>query len=181
MEIDSTRPKPYFNLGLTYARLGDHPSAIATSERAAALNPDDAGIHFALGLSLNAVQRYPEAAEHFQCTIDLQPGRAPFYHQLGEALRATSDFAGAIQAFEAALRLDATHIQARYLLSDLLVRDNRLPGHLPSPGCWTAPSGSISAGVFKASSSARAPTPTNWPSPPSSLCPTTTPPPWKAW
>ena len=124
--LDSTAGGAHFNLGLAHARLEEHPAAVAAFEHALALEPDNPRVLFALGATLRSQHRYLEAAEHIERAITLNPDRAENHFELGQVRRAIGDFAGARTAFTRAITLDPDLLEARYLYSDLLARDQQL-------------------------------------------------------
>ena len=93
VRLDSSASPAHFNKGLAHVRLQDHPAAIASFERAIAIEPKNPRFLFALAAALRSQHRYLEAGIFFEQAIAQQPDHAEYHFNLGEVRRATSDFA----------------------------------------------------------------------------------------
>ena len=75
----------YYNLGISYERLGDHKDAIEMLERAIELSPDDANAYYALGYAYYQKRKYKRAVDAFESTVRLKPNNAFAFKKLGSA------------------------------------------------------------------------------------------------
>ena len=95
------------------AAQGRHAEAIAHSQRAVALNPEDAEAHIVLAWGACRTRRFAEAEQAFAAAVDLDPdGRHPEWRlELAETRLLTDDRHGADQALAA---FDTDAAESRY-------------------------------------------------------------------
>jgi tetratricopeptide (TPR) repeat protein len=112
--------------GVAYARVGMHEEAVASYQRALALLPDSAEIHYDLVFSLRPLGRDAEAQQHLDEALRLAPAHAGALHLLGEDALRRSDFDAAIGHFEAALAADARLAPSYHQLGVALIGKGRV-------------------------------------------------------
>jgi tetratricopeptide (TPR) repeat protein len=71
VEMKSTDPGIYSNIGVEYANRGDTDRAISFNERAVAIDPRQEKAHANLGLLYVAKKNYPLALSHFKKSFEL--------------------------------------------------------------------------------------------------------------
>ena len=90
-------------------RLDAMDEAAALLQRAAALDPGDAGAHNDLGNVLQASGRLDAALAAYRRAVEIDPARAEAHLNLGQALRAKGDLDGAADALGRAAALRPDH------------------------------------------------------------------------
>lgn len=86
--------KPYYNLGLSQAALGQKKQAYDAFRKAVELKPDFAEAHYNLGLLHARDEQYAEAAAEFQKAIKSNPDYAEARYNLGLVYYLTDNRAG---------------------------------------------------------------------------------------
>ncbi len=109
-----------YNLGLTYARMGDFDGAISHFQAALELDPNSESAIQELAKSYSQVGRYEEARESFQRALELNPyspsvlyNIAVFYRYLGE-----DEFSR--RMFRAVLQVAPNHVPSACQLAELM-------------------------------------------------------------
>jgi tetratricopeptide (TPR) repeat protein len=92
------------NLAITFAKSGQLDQAIAHSNEALRIKPDDAFAHNNLGLIFTNCGRLPEAIDHLELAIRSKPNDAVAYYNYGNALVKLNRIADAIQRYQEAVR-----------------------------------------------------------------------------
>lgn len=107
--------EPIYRLGLAsaLAQQGDYHGAVAQSQAARQLDPDDAWLWVAagdlhMGAGQNAPSRYTQAEHAYRQALSLGPTVAIFHRRLGLALAQQGRLEAAIAALERAVDLDAS-------------------------------------------------------------------------
>ncbi len=80
--------KSYFNLGLAYARLGQHQDAVAALEKAIMVSPQEAGFHYHLGKIFYESKDFHKAVEQLKNAIGIDLIYWQAYYALGLAYQA---------------------------------------------------------------------------------------------
>jgi tetratricopeptide (TPR) repeat protein len=130
-------PRAQMNLGVALARAGRHEEAIARYERARALDPGSAEIHYDLYFSLAATGRADEAEIQLDETLRLAPEHAGAQHLKGEAALRRGDLEQAIEHFRAALRANTRLALTHYRLGGALLAQGEIEeagAHLQAAG-----------------------------------------------
>ncbi|MCX7934238.1 MAG: tetratricopeptide repeat protein [Planctomycetota bacterium] len=107
-------------LGIIALQKKDNASAIAYLRRAAAAQPQDAGIANNLGMALLAAAQVAEAIAALQRAVQLAPHMAEAWYNLGKAWSAQGNTKRAIAAYRQALAQDASLAEAWNNLGNLL-------------------------------------------------------------
>ena len=85
IELNPEFKEAYYNLGLSYERLGEYKDAIKNLKKAIQLSPDDANAYYALGYVYYQKKKNKQAVEAFEHAARLKPNN-PFTHsKLGYA------------------------------------------------------------------------------------------------
>ena len=77
------------DLGWVLAKLGRYKEAVASLERAIALDPDDPTVHFALAATLYLTKDLTGSEAGFRRALMLAPAYAAAWHELGTVLRSS--------------------------------------------------------------------------------------------
>jgi len=73
----------YYNLGLSYERLGEYKDAIKYLNEALKLSPDDANAYYVLGYVYYQKKKYKQAVKAFEHAARLKPDNPFTYSKLG--------------------------------------------------------------------------------------------------
>lgn len=97
----------YYNLGLSYERLGEYNDAIENLNEAIKRSPDDANAHYALGYSYFQKRKYKQAVESFEHAARLKPDNPFTYSKLGYAYLAWGKVERAREQYQMLKTLDS--------------------------------------------------------------------------
>ena len=109
-------PLTRYNLGVTYASLGQTDSAAIAFQDAIRLKPDDPITHYNLGILHHLQGNYEAAISPLQTAVRLKPDFAVAYLTLGIALANTRSHTRAEHALKEAIRLFPENADAHYNL-----------------------------------------------------------------
>jgi predicted O-linked N-acetylglucosamine transferase (SPINDLY family) len=93
-------------LGMRYA------AAIASYDRAIALDPHQMEAYYNRGNAFAELQQYSAAVDSFGAAILLQPDCVPAYYNRGNALQALKQYAAAVENYDAAIGREPAHANA---------------------------------------------------------------------
>ena len=85
IELNPELSEAYYNLGISYERLGKHKDAIKVLKKTIELTPDDPNAYYALGYAYFQKKKYKEAIDALEHTISLQPNNAFAFKKLGSS------------------------------------------------------------------------------------------------
>jgi predicted O-linked N-acetylglucosamine transferase (SPINDLY family) len=105
-------------------RLMRFEAAIASYDRAIALDPAQMEAHYNRGNALAELRQYEAAVAGFGAAIVLQPGCTAAYYNRGNALLALKQYGAAIDSYDQAIALQRTHAKA-YNNRGVALRDLR--------------------------------------------------------
>ena len=91
-----------------------YEEAVAQYEKALALRPDFAEVHYHLACALEKLDRRTDAAAHYERAIALKPDYAQPHNNLGNILRAQNRYAEAIAHFQQACAIKPDFGQAQW-------------------------------------------------------------------
>ena len=120
--VDSNAPEAHGSLGAVFASEGDAKAAIACYERALALAPDHAGIHYAFSTLLHSLGRHTDAIDHLRRALAERPDHIEAHFTLGNALYAINQDAEAIQCYLKVLELSPLHPETHNNLANVYQR-----------------------------------------------------------
>ncbi|WP_072390007.1 tetratricopeptide repeat protein [Hyphomicrobium sp. CS1GBMeth3] len=107
----------YDELGLILAGEQRFAEAVPLHQKAAALAPNRADLHFHLASALDGAGRKRDALSAYQAALALEPERADGYMKVGALLRSMNHHAAAVTAFQQAVKLDPAFADAHYNLA----------------------------------------------------------------
>lgn len=96
----------YANLGVVYARRGDHARAIEALEQSIRANPDFDHSQYNLGVQMEKVGRVDRAMDAYRRTLELSPHNVRAHKSLGRLLEARGMLGEAMEHFRAALQME---------------------------------------------------------------------------
>lgn len=108
-------------LGLLTLQRGDAAGALPLLQRAAKVNPADAGTQSLLGVALQGSGQATASIAFFDRAVRLQPMNAEFHYNLGKALRGIEQLNEARASYEAALKLRPDYPDALNNLGEVLI------------------------------------------------------------
>lgn len=126
LERSPDLPEAHANLGVVYERLGAEAEAEACYRRALTQDPDFLEACLNLGSLLVNQKRFQEAEAIYATALPKQIEVPSFWSSLGVLHTCMKHDTEAERCFREALRLDPNHHRARYNLSYLLLRQERL-------------------------------------------------------
>ena len=85
IELNPEFSEAYYNLGISYERLGKHKDAIKMLKKTIELSPDDPNAYYALGYAYYQKKKYKKAIDAFEHTVSLQPENAFAFKKLGSS------------------------------------------------------------------------------------------------
>jgi len=93
-------------LAVLYATKGDLKAAIPMFQKAAALRPSKAGVHFNLGTALTEAGRLEEAVAALRQCLRIDPNAEPPHIHLGNAYKEIGDLNAAVTSFRRAVEIN---------------------------------------------------------------------------
>jgi predicted O-linked N-acetylglucosamine transferase (SPINDLY family) len=103
-----------------------HAEALASFDRALALDPDHAIAHYNRGITLGNMKRYEEALTSHNRALILQPDYVAAHNHRGAMLRELGHYQEALSSYERALELDPHHLSSIFNRGNLLVKLSRI-------------------------------------------------------
>jgi Flp pilus assembly protein TadD len=129
--LDSLNPSIHHDLGVSFAKQGMLPRAIACFRRSLELAPQNANAYANLGLAFLHNEQIDEAVAHLQKAIFLGGGSADVHNNLGVALMQVPDPVAAAESYRRALYLKPDYAAAHYNLARaLLIQGDFVQGWL---------------------------------------------------
>ena len=83
IELNPEFSEAYYNLGLSYERLGEYKDSIKYLNEALKLSPDNANAYYALGYVYYQKKKYKQAVKAFEQAARLKPDNPFTYSKLG--------------------------------------------------------------------------------------------------
>jgi tetratricopeptide (TPR) repeat protein len=100
----------------------DFAAAAAAYQRRIDVQPNDAAAHADLGRAFMRLNRHPQALAEFAVAVMIDPGDAGSHTAIAQVRLRDGELAAAAQAARAALAVEATSMEARYVLATALIR-----------------------------------------------------------
>lgn len=110
------RVRRYDQVALLLTAQKRYPEAVLLLERAIAVRPGQADLHFHLAAALDGAGRKQDALGAYQAALAIEPERADGYAKVGLLLRGMDHHDAAITALQHAIKLDPKHADAHYNL-----------------------------------------------------------------
>jgi tetratricopeptide (TPR) repeat protein len=120
--VNQDGPEAHGSLGAVFASAGDPNAAIACYEKALALAPNHAGIHYAFATLLHSLGRHTEAIDHLRRALADRPDHIEAHFTLGNALYSIGQDAEAIQCYLKVLELSPLHPETHNNLANVYQR-----------------------------------------------------------
>ncbi len=96
----------HMNMGLAFMEMGKMDAALASYDRAIAINPDYADAHYSRAMVLQALRRSDAALAAYDRVIAIKPHHADAYANRGNLLRESQQFEAVIESYEKAIALN---------------------------------------------------------------------------
>jgi len=106
INLEQAEAKPYYNLGIAYAKKKRYHESIETFKNAIKLNPAYAEAHGGLGLVFEKLNHRQEAIQAYLQAIKLKPDYAVMHYNLGIAYFKSGRYQEAIEAYKKAIELN---------------------------------------------------------------------------
>jgi tetratricopeptide (TPR) repeat protein len=103
--LGPNNPEAHYNLGLSYAKLGQYGKAIAEFATAVRLRPNFVFAQHNLGLALCEKGAWEQGVQHFQLALQLQPNYALAHNSLGRAYLQRGDYELAADHFRQTIEI----------------------------------------------------------------------------
>jgi tetratricopeptide (TPR) repeat protein len=117
--LDDSLPRAHSFLGIIYAQKQQYDQALAESERAIALDPNDADSYSAQANVLNWAGRPEEALKVVEQAMRLNPRYPPVYlFNLGMAYRSTGRYAETVATLKEVISRSPNLLAAHFFLAD---------------------------------------------------------------
>ncbi|MDP3071628.1 MAG: tetratricopeptide repeat protein [Opitutaceae bacterium] len=114
---DAEHPEALILMGQVRLRMGDKERAVTTLERAIALYPRSAPMHFQLGAAHESAGNLPAASASFSQALRIAPNYVPAALSLAQVQARQGDFANAVKTIEPLARREPPILEARTLLA----------------------------------------------------------------
>jgi protein O-GlcNAc transferase len=106
-----------FNIsGACHAGLGQLDDAIKNYEKAIAIKPDYAKVHFNLAGALQELGQLEDAVNSYEKTLEIEPDFAEAHNNLGNVFKELKQDDAAVQSYKKALVLKPDYVEAQYSL-----------------------------------------------------------------
>jgi tetratricopeptide (TPR) repeat protein len=116
----------YFNLGLSYKKMGQKEEALKAFRQAQSLNPESFSANKELGESLAKEGNFEEAHHYYEKAVLINPEDADAFYNLGICWLNLGELEKAVEAFEKVLQLNKDYAEAYYQLGTVFISLNRI-------------------------------------------------------
>ena len=121
LEVDADVVQAHVNLVSLYGRTGEPDKAAEHYQRAAALNPGQADLHYNYGVLLFGQERFQEARQAFEKAVESNPAYAEAHNNLGQVLELQGRLDQATTHYQAAIQAQPQFRLARFHLGRMLL------------------------------------------------------------
>ena len=125
LRLNPNDPTELYNIGNSFAKLGDWDEAIRDYRRALQITPDQPDIMDNLGFALVKEKQYSAAATNFLAVIKLKPDSAGAHNNLASVLFVQGRYQDAAEQFQAALQTAPGEERIYVNLAETYVRLSR--------------------------------------------------------
>ncbi|MBF0444917.1 MAG: tetratricopeptide repeat protein [Magnetococcales bacterium] len=133
MDIDSSNPLFYYNLGISLYGLGRLDEAVNAQKKALSIHPNYAEAYNSLGNVLIELKKLDEAIEYLQKAIEIQPKYAYAHYNFANALFEQGKLDNAISCYQKAIFLKPGFADAHNNLGIVLQEQNK---HKKAVSCY---------------------------------------------
>jgi len=116
----------YFNLGLSYKKMGQKEEALKAFRQAQSLNPESFSANKELGESLAKEGNFEEARHYYEKAVLINPEDMDAFYNLGICWLNLGELEKAVEAFEKVLQLNKDYAEAYYQLGTIFISLNRV-------------------------------------------------------
>ena len=114
IEFNPGFTEAYYNLGITYEKLGKYKDSIEALERVIQLEPDHANAYYALGYAYYQLKKYNDAVAAFKQSIKIKPDNAFAHSKLGHVYILKGNEEAAREHYEVLKTLNSTMASELY-------------------------------------------------------------------
>ena len=122
IELDDKYADPWYNLGVSYSRLGNPQAAIDCYKRAIKLNPKFVPAYNNLGTVLAKLGKNAEAVRYYAKALKIEPRYAMAHSNMGVALAKLNRLDEAAKSFRKAVEAEPEYAEAYHHLGVVLGR-----------------------------------------------------------
>jgi len=108
IEFNPGFTEAFYNLGITYEKLGKYKDSIEVLKRVIQLKPDHANAHYAQGYAYYKLKKYNDAVAAFKQSIKIKPDNSFAHSTLGHVYILMGDKEAAREHYEILKTLDST-------------------------------------------------------------------------
>jgi tetratricopeptide (TPR) repeat protein len=122
---DPTDARPYNNMGVALAAVGNASEAISAYQKSLSMNDDSSQTHNNLGSALAEAGRFDEALTHIRKAIELDPGNGAAHINLGHLLEVTDHRAEAIEQLTLGIQIAPKNADGHNIYGVILARESK--------------------------------------------------------
>ena len=127
VKLDPKDKAAWNNLGVARGRQGNYAGAEEAFSKVVKLDPKDKGAWNNLGFARDRQENYAGAEEAYGKAVKLDPKYKAAWYNLGAVRGRQGNYAGAEEALYKLLKLDPTDIVTYSSLSEIMIRNSRIP------------------------------------------------------
>jgi tetratricopeptide (TPR) repeat protein len=96
----------YYNMGVVYAKLGEHQQALEAYQKAIKIKPDKYETYNNMGVVYAKLGKHQQALEAYQKAVEIKPDKYETYYNMGNAYDAMKNFDKAIDNYNTAIKIN---------------------------------------------------------------------------
>jgi tetratricopeptide (TPR) repeat protein len=126
VDLRPDRSEAHNDLGNVLLRKGEHAKAIASLNRALALDSGNVDAWINLGNGFSALRQYAEAADAYRRALELRPNHGPVYANLANALWKSGELPEAADACRRAIAIQPDYAPGYTNLANIVLEEGRI-------------------------------------------------------